>query len=138
MHSQRRLKVWHYLVQLQLKQRWQVQVKRQQTEFRRWLTWVQASHDALRSLGFVREPAESLRTFHARAAAAGADRMRMQQLADAENLMFYGHADPYAEETAQAQEIFQALYAKLTLRQKAAFQLRRVCLPARLRQSIVK
>lgn len=116
----------------------QVQVKRQKTEFHRWLTWVQASHDVLRSQGFVREPAESLRTFHARAAAAGADGMRMQQLADAENLMFYGHAEPYAEETAQAQEIFQALYAKLSLRQKTAFQLRRVCLSARLRQNIVK
>lgn len=116
----------------------QVQVKRQQTEFRRWVTWVQAAHDALRSQGIVREPAESLRTFHARAAAAGADRTRMQQLADAENLMFYGHADPYAEETAQAREIFQALYAKLNLRQKAVFQLRRVCLPARLRQNIVR
>lgn len=116
----------------------QVQVKRQKTEFRRWVTWVQASHDALCSQGLVREPAESLRTFHARAAAAGADRTRMQQLADAENLMFYGHADPYAEETAQAREIFQSLYAKLTLRQKAAFQLRRVGLPAKWRNDLVK
>lgn len=116
----------------------QIQEKRQKTEFRRWLTWVQAAHDALRSQGIVREPAESLRTFHVRAAAAGVDRKQMQQLADAENLMFYGHADPYAEETAQAREVFQTLYASLTLRQKAAFQLRRVCLPARLRQNIVK
>ena len=102
------------------------------------MTWVQAAHDALRRQGLVREPAESLRTFHARAAAAGADRTRMQQLADAENLMFYGHADPYAEETAQAREIFQSLYAKLTLRQKAAFQLRRVGLPAKWRNDLVK
>ena len=43
-----------------------------------------------------------------------------------------------AEETAQAREIFLALYEKLNLRQKAAFQLRRVCLPASLRQNIVK
>ena len=48
------------------------------------------------------------------------------------------HADPYAEETTQAREIFQSLYAKLTLRQKAAFQLRRVGLPAKWRNDLVK
>ena len=62
----------------------------------------------------------------------------MQQLADAENLMFYGHAAPYAEETAQARETFRGLYRGLSLWQKAIFQLRRICLPAVLRGEIAK
>lgn len=116
----------------------QMQVKRQKTEFRRWLIWVQAAHDALRSRGLVREPSESLRNFHSRAATAGVDRQRLQLLAEAENLMFYGHAEPYEEETAQAREAFLTLYAALTVQQKLFFQLRRVCLPARWRDDLVK
>ena len=116
----------------------QMQVKRQKTEFRRWLIWVQAAHDALRSRDLVREPSESLRNFHSRAASAGVERQRLQLLAEAENLMFYGHAEPYEEETAQAREAFLALYAALTVQQKIFFQLRRVCLPARWRDDLVK
>ena len=56
--------------------------------------------------------------------------MRMQQLADAENLMFYGHADPYAEETAQARRCFRLVFGKLKWWQKLLFQLQRICLPA--------
>ena len=116
----------------------EIQARRQKTEFRRWLTWVQASHDALRSQGFVRSRTESLRSFHARAAASGADGKLLQPLSDAENLMFYGHADPYAEETAAARDVFRTLYAQLTLWQKAAFQVRRIFVPARWRDDLVK
>ena len=105
-----------------------IQAKRSRTEFRRWLVWVQAAHDVLRSRGVVRESAEGLHAYHARAAASGADRTLLQMLSQAEDLMFYGHTEPYAEETAQAREIFQALYARLTMKQKLLFHLRRIFL----------
>lgn len=107
-----------------------VQAKRRKTEFRRWLVYVQATHDALRRRGLIRDKAETPAAFVARAARSGLDRASLQQLAGAENLMFYGHAAPYAEETAQARDAFRAVYGRLTTWQKLLFQLQRVCLPA--------
>lgn len=107
-----------------------MQAKRQKTEFGRWMVYTQAAHDALRRRGFVRGKAESPGAFFARVKASGQVNIPLQGLSDAENLMFYGHAAPYAEETAQARETFRALYKGLNLGQKALFHLAR-CLPGK-------
>lgn len=107
-----------------------VQAKRQKTEFRRWLVYAQATHDALRRHGFVRDRAETPAAFFARIAANGWRAPVLQELAHAENLMFYGHAEPYAEETAQARRCFRLVFGKLKWWQKLLFQLQRICLPA--------
>ncbi len=105
-----------------------VQAKRRDSEFRKWLVYAQAAHDALRCRGFIRGKAESPAAFFDRAAAGG---IHLPALADAENLMFYAHADPFAEETAAARESFQAVYRTLNGWQKLRFQLMRICLPAK-------
>lgn len=108
-----------------------MQAKRQKSEFRRWLVYAQATNDALRRHGFVRDPAETPAAFLQRAAASGRMPDTLVALAEAQNLMFYGHAAPYAEETAQARACFKAVYGALKGRQKLLFQLQRRCLPAR-------
>ncbi len=105
-----------------------MQARRQKSEFRRWLVYAQATHDALRCRGLVRGKAESPATFFARTARSGID---LSALAAAENLMFYGHAAPYAEETAAARESFRFVHWGLNGWQKLRFQLQRICLPAR-------
>ena len=107
-----------------------VQAKGQKTEFRRWLVYAQATHDALRRQGFVRDKAEPPTAFFARIAASGWRAAPLQELAHAENLMFYGHAAPYAEETAQARRCFRLVFGRLKWWQKLLFQLQRICLPA--------
>ena len=102
-----------------------VQARMKKTEFARWMVWAQAAHDALRRQGFVRGKNEAITAFFGRVAASGQVRVPLEALAQAENLMFYGHAAPYAEETAQARATFRALYKGLTLWQKALFHLRR-------------
>ncbi len=128
------LLIWAILALLVL--RWilvqpDVQAKRQKNEFRRWLVYTQATYDALCRQGFIRERAETPAAFLRRAAASSPMSASLCALADAENLMFYGHAAPYAEETAQARECFKAVYGTLKVGQKLLFQLQRVCLPAR-------
>ena len=56
----------------------------------------------------------------------------LEAFAEAQNLMFYGHAVPYAEETAQIRRTYAALYRALPAGRKLIFHLRRICLPARL------
>lgn len=107
-----------------------VQAKRQRTEFRRWLAYAQATHDALRRCGFVRDKAETPAAFFGRVEARAGLPVSLLSLASAENLMFYGHAAPYAEETAQAHECFRSVYGSLKWWQKLIFQLQRICLPA--------
>ena len=107
-----------------------VQAKRQKSEFRRWLVYTQAVHDALRWHGFVRDKAETPAAFFGRIAVHGWKAAPLQALAQAENLMFYGHAAPYAEETAQARRCFRMIYGALKWWQKLLFQLQRICLPA--------
>jgi hypothetical protein len=102
------------------------------------LAYTQVVYDALRAMGFLRDKAESPATFLARAERSGLLPVSLRDFAAAQNLMFYGHAVPYAEETAQARETFRALYRGMTLLQKARFQLRRICLPAALRGEITK
>lgn len=106
------------------------QAKRQKDEFRRWLVYVQATHDALRRLGFTREMSETPADFLKRAAKNSPFDHDLRTLAGAENLMFYASAMPYAEETAQARACFRAVYAALTPLKKLVFQLERVFLPA--------
>ncbi len=108
-----------------------IQAKCQKSEFRRWMVYAQATHEALRQQGFIREQAETPAAFLRRAAASSPMSASLRVLADAENLMFYGHVAPYAEETAQARECFKAVYGTLKSRQKLLFQLQRMCLPAR-------
>ena len=105
-----------------------VQAKRQKTEFRRWLVYTQATHDALRRYGLIRGRAETPAAFFQRVEASGKLPVSLRVLAEAENLMFYGHAAPYAEETAQARQCFQVVYRPLKGWQKLLFQLQR-CLP---------
>ena len=66
-----------------------------------------------------------------RVAASGRVKTSLQALASEENLMFYGHAEPYAEETAMARNCFKAVYGALNGGQKLLFQLQRICLPAK-------
>ncbi len=107
-----------------------VQAMRADREFRRWLVWVQATHDALRRLGLRREKAETPAAFLARVESSGKLPFSLAPMANAENLMFYGHADPYEEETAQAKDCFTAVFRTLNPWQKLLFQVQRVCLPA--------
>jgi len=105
-----------------------VQAMRADTAFRRWLVWIQASHDALRRMGLRREKSETPSAFLMRVERSGRLAFSLAPLAQAENLMFYGHADPYDEEIAQAREAFTALHRALTPWQKLLFQVQRVCL----------
>ena len=109
-----------------------VQAKRKKTEFQRWLVYTQAAYDALRGHGFIRDGAETPAAFSARVNARRRLPLSLTPFAEAQNLMFYGHAAPYAEETAQARRTYAALYRALPAWRKALFHLRRVCLPARL------
>jgi len=109
-----------------------VQAKMRQTEFARWLVYTQASYDALRSHGFIRDAAETPAAFAARMDEQRRLPLSLEPFAAAQNLMFYGHAAPYEEETAQARRTYAALYRTLPLWRKLHFQLRRICLPARL------
>ena len=108
-----------------------VQAARAQTEFARWLVWTQAVHDGLRRLGLRRDKAETPSAFFERVDLGGRLPFSLRELAHAENLMFYGHADPLEEETRMAQDCFRALWRRLSLGQKLLFQLQRICLPAR-------
>lgn len=112
-----------------------IQAQRQKTEFRRWLVWVQASHDVLLCLGLRRDAAESPAAFFRRAEGSGRITVSLQGLAAAENLMFYGHAAPYAEETAQARATFAALYRQFGFRQKLRFHLHRAFIPQKRQAS---
>lgn len=106
-----------------------MQAHRQKTEFARWLVWISASHDVLRCVGLRRESAESPAAFFRRAEDSGLVHVSLHGLTAAENLMFYGHAAPFAEETAQARATFTALYRQLSARQKLRFHLERAFLP---------
>lgn len=108
-----------------------VQARRSKNEYARWLVWMQAVHDVLRCHGLIRERAESPAAFFSRAEHSGKVGISLQALADAENLMFYGHAEPMAEETVMARECFMALYRQMKAGQKCLFQLKRVCLPGK-------
>ncbi len=105
-----------------------VRVHWQNTEFRKWMVYTQAAHDALRRHGFVRMAAESPAAFFVRI--TGACNLPVEGLARMENLMFYGHAAPYPEETAAAREAYLALYRALNGPRKVLFHLQR-CLPGR-------
>ncbi len=104
-----------------------LQVKWQDGEFRKWLVYAQAAHDALRRHGFIRERSETPAAFFHRVQAETT--LPVQELAAMENLMFYGHADPFAEETAQARAAWQAVYRTLPPGKKALFHLHRMLLP---------
>ncbi len=104
-----------------------LQVRWQDSEFRKWLVYAQAAHDALRRHGFIRARSETPAAFFGRVKAETT--LPVQELAAMENLMFYGHADPFAEETAQAKAVYQAVYRALPPRKKALFHLQRMVLP---------
>ncbi len=114
---------------------WMVQpsfmAARRKTEFGRWMVWTQATHDVLRRHGLIRGRAETPSTFFQRVEMSGKVGSSLRPLADAENLMFYGHADPLAEETAMVRDCFTAAFATLKTGQKIMFHLQRACLPHR-------
>ncbi|MBR6668634.1 MAG: hypothetical protein IKL25_09780 [Clostridia bacterium] len=115
-----------------------VQARISQTAFGRWMAYTQAAHDALHQMGFSREKSETPATLFVRADASGRLPLSLQKMAEAQSLMFYGHAEPYAEEIAQARDVFRGLYSAMIPRQKMLFQLRRIILPAALRGEITK
>ena len=108
-----------------------VQARMAQTAFRRWMVWAQATHDALRRYGLRRDMAETPSAFLLRAEKAGVVRVSLAPLAQAENLMFYGHAEPFQEEIDQAQATFASVWKGMSLWQKAVFQGKRVLMPGR-------
>ena len=108
-----------------------LQAKRQKNEFRRWLIYAQGTHESLRRRGFIREAAETPAAFLKRTAGQDPGLTSLYALAEAENLMFYGHAVPYEAETAQARDCFRVVYGSLNAGQKLLFQLQRVFLPAK-------
>lgn len=114
------------------------QAKRKKSEFGRWMVWTQAVHDALRRQGLTRDRAETPAAFFLRAEASGKAGTRLRDLAEAENLMFYGHADPLAEETKMARDSFHAVYRALNVKQKILFHLYRACLPEKHHDITIK
>ncbi len=109
-----------------------IQARMAQTAFARWMVWAQATHDALRRYGLHRDMAETPSAFLTRAEKAGAVRLSLAELAQAENLMFYGHAEPFQEEIDQAQATFAAVWKGMTPWQKAVFQGKRVLVPRKM------
>lgn len=111
------------------------QFGRQKTEFGRWLVWAQAAHDALRQLGLSRNPDETPMGFFARVDATNRIPEVLSQLSGQESLMFYGHAVPLPEETAQARHSYEIIRAQLTSGQRLSMHLLRA-LPRRRAKDI--
>lgn len=107
------------------------QSRRQKTEFGRWLAWTQAAHDALRQLGLTREESETPMAFLARVDAQNCIPEVLSQLSGAESLMFYGHAVPVPEETAQARHAYEVVKRQLRRHQRIRMTLQRAFLPRR-------
>ena len=106
------------------------QVRRQRTEFARWLVWARAAHDALRQMGLSRKPDETPMGFFARVDATNRIPEVLSQLSGQESLMFYGHAVPLPEETAQAKHSYEIIRLQLTAAQRMRMHLQRA-LPRR-------
>lgn len=104
---------------------------RQKKEFGRWLTWAQATHDALRQLGLTRRTNETPMAFLARVDAENCVPEVLSQLSGAESLMFYGHAVPLPEETKLARRTYEVVRRQLTRRQRLRLLLGRAFLPSR-------
>lgn len=115
-----------------------MQARRQKTEFARWLVWAQAAHDALRQLGLERQPDETPMAFFARVDTTNRIPQVLSQLSGAESLMFYGHADPMPEETAQAKASYEVVRAQLTAVQRLRMTLGRAFTFRRSRDITVK
>lgn len=115
-----------------------LQAQRKKSEFGRWLVWAQAAHDALRRLGLERKADETPMAFFARVDATNTIPRVLSELSGAESLMFYGHADPLPEETAQAKRSFEVIAGQLTGWQKLAMHLQRAFLFRRSRDITVK
>jgi len=103
---------------------------RQKKEFNRWLTWAQATHDALRQMGLIRQVNETPMAFLARVDAANLVPEVLSQLSGAESLMFYGHAVPLPEETKLARHAYEVVRQQLTRRQRLRMLFGRAFLPA--------
>lgn len=114
------------------------QSRRQKSEFGRWLVWAQAAHDALRQLGLERKPDETPMGFLARVDETNCIPQVLSQLSGAESLMFYGHAVPMPEETAQARQTYELVKGELNSWQKLCMTLQRAFLPRRSRDITVR
>ena len=82
--------------------------------------------------GFARQTHESPSAFFARLRENSEYPDVVMVMEHAENLMFYGHADPLEQDVAQARAAFAAAYGALRWWRKAAFHLERIVLPRRL------
>ena len=109
------------------------QSRRQKTEFARWIVWTQAIHDALRISGFIRQAAESPIAYFTRVDETHTLPLALSSMGEAESLMFYGHAEPLPEETAQAQSLYRALSGAMKPTRRLLLTLRRAFLPAKMR-----
>ena len=100
--------------------------------FSKWLTWIQASHDALRMMDLRRHPCETPSAFFRRIAESGKLPISLKPLQEAENVMFYGHAEPTPDEIEAARALYQQLEALLPLARRVRLLLERAFLPARV------
>lgn len=105
---------------------------RQKSEFGRWLVWTQAVHDAMRLMGLRRDSSETVTDFLRRAEASGRIGVSLRQLAEAETVMFYGHAEPEPAETRYARSLCRHLEQKLPPLQRIRLVLERAFLPRRI------
>lgn len=112
--------------------------RRAKNEFGRWMAWAQAAHDALRQMGLERRQDETPMAFFARVDETNRIPKVLAQLSGAESLMFYGHAVPEPDETAQARETFAVICAQLTAGQKLRMTLQRAFAFRRSRDITVK
>ncbi len=104
---------------------------RQKKPFARWLVWIRATHEALHGLSLVREPTETLMAFFDRVDASGKLPATMRPIAQAESLMFYGHAEPEPRELEDARLAYSMVCEKLSPGRKLLLALRRAFLPRR-------
>lgn len=100
----------------------------QRTAFARWMVWTQAVHDVLGLMGLKREPSETPMAFLRRVAKDAGCTSELVRLAEAESLMFYGHANPLAEETQQVRRVYGVLRRKLGIFRRMRLHLQRAFL----------
>ena len=95
----------------------------------RWMAWTQALYDALRAMGYARQPNESPMAFMERLDATAQLPVALYLIGQGEAMAFYGRAVPQAEATFAVRQAYASLWAALNPRQKMRLTLRRAFLP---------
>ncbi len=91
----------------------------------RWCLWMQAVCDALRALGEVRPPKLTLAQWLRQVDGKGVTSASLSPLGESAGVIFYGHQEPFDEETAMVRETWTALRDGMTRRQRLRLDLRR-------------